>query len=86
MKRFEGVDDQKAAGFPVTSACDAAGVSTSGYYDWCERQAAGPTERQLAEAELVALMGQLFDDADGNYGVGEFQRSVHGPGHDDRCC
>jgi hypothetical protein len=24
---------------------------------------------QLAEAELVALMRQLFDEADGNYGV-----------------
>ena len=69
MKRFECVDDQNAAGFPVTSACEAAGVSTSGYYDWCEREAAGPTERQLAEAELVAMMRQLFDDADGNYGV-----------------
>jgi transposase InsO family protein len=69
VKRFECVDVQKAAGFPVTSACEAAGVSTSGYYDWAEREVAGPTERQLAEAELVALMRQLFDDADGNYGV-----------------
>ena len=69
MKRFECVDIQKAAGFPVTSACEAAGVSTSGYYDWREREAAGPTERELAEADLVALMVQLFDDADGNYGV-----------------
>ena len=45
MKRFECVDVQKAAGFPVTSACEAAGVSTSGYYDWAEREVAGPTER-----------------------------------------
>ncbi len=69
MSRYVGVDDQKAAGFPVSMACEAAGVSTSGYYDWRARQAAGPTERQLAEAELVALMRQLFDAADGNYGV-----------------
>jgi len=69
VKRFECVDDQKAAGFPVTNACEAAGVSTSGYYDWAERRAAGPTERQLAETELVALMRQLFDDAEGSYGV-----------------
>jgi putative transposase len=69
VKRFECVDDQKAAGFPVTAACEAAGVSTSGYYDWCEREAAGPTERQLAEADLVALMQDLFAAADGNYGV-----------------
>ena len=69
MSRYVGVDDQKAAGFPVTTACEAVGVSTSGYYDWAARQAAGPTERQLAEAELVALMRDLFDAADGNYGV-----------------
>ena len=50
MSRFECVDDQKAAGFPVTAACEAAGVSTSGFYDWAAREAAGPTERQLAEA------------------------------------
>ena len=69
MTRFGHVDDQKAAGFPVVAACEAAGVSTSGYYDWAAREAAGPTERQLAEGELVALMRDLFDEADGNYGV-----------------
>ena len=34
MTRYRCVDDQKAAGFPVTAACEAAGVSTSGFYDW----------------------------------------------------
>ena len=80
MKRFECVDDQKAAGFAVTSACEAAGVSTSGYYDWVEREAAGPTERQLAEAELVGLMGQLFDDSDGNYGVPRMFKALRNAG------
>jgi transposase InsO family protein len=78
--RFRHVDDQKAAGFPVTSACEAAGVSSSGYYDWCEREAAGPTERQLAEAELVGLMRQLFDEADGNYGVPRLYKALRKAG------
>ena len=69
MTRYRWVDDQKAAGFPVSAACEAAGVSTSGFYDWRTRQAAGPTERQVAEAELVELMGDIFDASDGNYGV-----------------
>jgi putative transposase len=69
VTRYACVDDQRAAGFPVTAACAAADVSTSGYYDWCAREAAGPTERQLAEAEMVALMREIFDAADGNYGV-----------------
>src|ERR687891_463811 len=57
--------DLKAAGFPVTAACEAAGVSTSGYYDRCAREAAGPTERQRAEAELVELMRAIFEGPDG---------------------
>jgi hypothetical protein len=69
VSRYRCVDDQKAAGFPVTAACDAAEVSTSGYYDRCAREAAGPTERQVAEAELVALMRAIFESSDGNYGV-----------------
>ena len=69
MTRFGHVDDQKAAGFPVVAACEAAGVSTSGYYDWAAREVAGPTERQVAEAELVELMREIFDASDGNYGV-----------------
>ena len=80
MTRFRHVDDQKAAGFPVTSACEAASVSTSGYYDWCERVAAGPTVRQLADAELVALMRALFDEADGNYGVPRMYKALRKAG------
>ena len=35
MSRYACVADQKAAGFPVTKACEVAEVSTSGFYDWC---------------------------------------------------
>jgi len=80
VSRFRCVDDQKAAGFPVTAACEAAGVSTSGYYDWCGREAAGPTERQLAEAELVELMRDFFDAADGNYGVPRMYKELRRAG------
>ena len=34
MSRYASVADQKAAGFPVTKACEIAEVSTSGFYDW----------------------------------------------------
>jgi putative transposase len=80
VTRYVCVDDQKAAGFPVTAACEAAGVSTSGYYDWCAREAAGPTQRQLAEAELVALMRDLFDESDGNYGVPRMDKALRKAG------
>jgi putative transposase len=80
VSRYESVDAQKAEGYPVTGACEAAGVSTSGYYDWCARQQAGPTERQVAEAELVALMREIFDAADGNYGVPRMHRELRRAG------
>ena len=79
MKRFECVDAQKAAGFPVNAACEAAEVSTSGYYDWRSRRAAGPTERQLDENRIVELMREIFDASDGAYGVPRMHRDLrHG--------
>lgn len=80
MKRFECVDAQKAAGFPVTAACDAADVSTSGYYDWKARVAAGPTQRQIADIMLVELMQEIFDAADGNYGVPRMRKALRDGG------
>ena len=79
MTRFRCVDDQKAAGFPVTAACEAAGVSTSGFYDWCQRELTGPSDREVADGELVELMREIFDAGDGAYGVprmtGELRRA-----------
>jgi len=69
VSRYRCVEDQKAAGFPVTAACEANGVSTSGYYNWCAREAEGPTERQLADAELIELMREIHQASDGNYGM-----------------
>jgi putative transposase len=80
VSRFSCVDAQKAAGFPVTAACEAAGVSTSGYYDWCARRDAVPTERQVAEDQLVELMREIFDASDGNYGVPRMWRELRRAG------
>ena len=80
MSRYECVADQKAAGFPVIKACEVAEVSTSGFYDWCTREAAEPTERETAEADLVALMREIFDAADGNYGVPRMHRELRDGG------
>lgn len=80
MTRFRCVDDQKAAGFAVTAACEAAGVSTSGFYDWCAREAAGPTPRQVADSELVALMREIYAASDGNYGVPRMYKELRQAG------
>lgn len=80
MSRYACVADQKAAGFPVTKACEIAEVSTSGFYDWLKRDAAGPTERQLADDALVELIREIFDAADGNYGVPRIHRELRSHG------
>lgn len=80
MNRYACVDDQKAAGFPVNAACEAAGVSTTGHYDQCQRELTGPTERQIAESELVELMREIFDDSDGNYGVPRMHKALRKAG------
>lgn len=76
MTRYECVDARKAEGFAVTAACEVAEVSTSGFYDWVERRDAEPTEREVAEAELVAVMRQIFDDSEGNYGEPRMTREL----------
>ena len=80
MSRYACVADQKAAGFPVTAACEVAQVSTSGFYDWCQREAAGPTERQLADDALVEVIRDIFESADGNYGVPRIHRELRDHG------
>ena len=80
MSRYACVDDQKAAGFPVTAACAAAAVSSSGFYDWQARRAAGPTARQVADAEIVELMRQIHASSDGNYGVPRMHRELRRAG------
>ena len=80
MTRYACVDDQKAAGFAVTAACEAAGVSTSGYYDWRAREAAGPTARQIADGQLVELMRELYAASDGNYGVPRMYKELRQAG------
>ena len=50
MTRYRCVDDQKAAGFAVTRACEAMQVSTWANYVWhaTGRQAAAERERRDA--------------------------------------
>jgi putative transposase len=80
VKRYECVDDQKAAGFPVNAACEAAGVSTSGFYDYQARVAAGPTRREVADEELIELIREHYAASDGNYGVPRIHKALRKAG------
>ena len=68
MTRYAWVAARKAEGFPTTTACEVAEVSPQAFYDWCRRQAAGPTEAEVEEARLVDEIRQIHDETDGTYG------------------
>jgi putative transposase len=68
VTRYRCVDAQKAAGFPVVAACQAAGVTRSAYYAWTTR-VQGAAERQREEATLVAEIRRLHARSGGSYGA-----------------
>ena len=55
-------------------------MSTSGFYDWCQRETAEPTERELADDVLVGLIREIFDATEGNYGVPRMHRELRDNG------
>jgi putative transposase len=67
--RYRCVDAQKAAGFPVTAACQAAGVTRSAYYAWTATTAQGPAARQREEARLVDEIRGIHARSKATYGA-----------------
>jgi putative transposase len=68
VSRYRCVDDQKAAGFPVAAACDAAGVSPSAFYAFTASRQQGPSQAQREEAELLAEICAIHTESGGTYG------------------
>lgn len=52
MKLYAFVDAEKTD-FKITTLCRVCGVSTSGYYDWVAKVAAGPTGAELDDAAVL---------------------------------
>jgi putative transposase len=67
--RYRCVDAQKAAGFPVAAACQAAGVTRSAYYAWTAMTAQGPAARQREEARLVGEIRRIHARSKATYGA-----------------
>jgi putative transposase len=67
--RYRCVDAQKAAGFPVAAACQAAGVARSAYYAWTTRAAQGSSDRHREKARLVAEIRRIHARSGGTYGA-----------------
>jgi putative transposase len=67
--RYRCVDAQKAAGFPVAAACQAAGVTRSAYYAWTTLAAQGPADRHREEVRLVGEVRHIHARSKGTYGA-----------------
>jgi putative transposase len=68
VTRYQWVAARKAEGFPITMAAKVAEVSRQAFHDWRAKEAAGPTEVELAEVDLVELMREIHDEMNGTYG------------------
>jgi HTH-like domain len=66
--RYRCVDAQKAAGFPVVAACQAARVTRSAYYAWTT-SAQGAADRHREEARLVSKIRRIHARNHGTYGA-----------------
>ena len=76
MSRYRWVDSQRAEKFPVAAACRAAGVSRQAYYEWKEREAAGPSPAEREEACVVAEMKAVHEELDETYGSPRMTREL----------
>jgi transposase InsO family protein len=69
VSRYRCVDAQKAAGFAVAAACQAAGVTRSAYYAWTAGAVHRAAERHLEEVRLVAEIRRIHARSGGTYGA-----------------
>jgi putative transposase len=67
VTKFAFIDAHRAE-FHVVDLCRVGGVSTSGFYDWQARQAAGPSAVERLEADLVAEIRVIHARSRGAYG------------------
>jgi putative transposase len=79
VSRYRCVDAQKAAGFPVVAACDAAGVSASAFYAWTAKREQEPQAAEYAEAELVVKIRTIHGESAGTCGSRGIVKSCGSP-------
>src|SRR4051812_27842619 len=68
VTRYRWVAARKAEGFPIIMAAKVAKVSRQAFWDWRARQAAGPSDAERAEADLVGQIRAIHGASDGAYG------------------
>ena len=65
------------AQYPIRTLCRVLGLSTSGYYAWCQRQ---PSARTQANADLMGCIRQAHVRSRGTYGAPRVQAELQAAG------
>ena len=81
MTRYRWVAARKAEGFPTKLCCRVARVSRQAFYGWRSAHAAGPADRERAEAALVAEIREIHAGSDGTYGSPRVTAELRDRGH-----
>jgi len=81
VSRCRFVSAMKAESFPVETACEVTGVSTSAYYGWLAKVAAGPTDAEWHEALLINEMRKVHEHLDDSYGSPRMTDELRSRGH-----
>ena len=68
--------EAKKANYPVTLLCSNFGVSTSGYYDWCERRE-HPAPRTTANEVLTGVIREIHAQSRGTCGSRRVHAELH---------
>jgi putative transposase len=76
-----GFITDNASAWPISWLCDALGVSTAGYYAWCDREA---STRQLRRDALRVEIQAVHTEVKARYGSPRIHAELVDRGHD--CC
>jgi hypothetical protein len=78
-EKFTFIDAEKAQ-YPIVKMCAWLEVSTSGFYEWCDRPASTTAQRRVRLSSLIEV---IFDESDHAYGYGRIYAALARQG--ERC-
>ena len=78
MSAYPFIEAEKVEGGNVAKACALMEVSRSAYYEWSKQR---PSRRQLADAELLIKIAEVFDASTGHLRLAQGARRPAPSGH-----
>ena len=77
--RYQFIEENKKE-LPVKKMCQVLQVSRGGYYDWKQRQLAGPSKRRKHREKLLGQIREAHRQSEGVYGSPKVHRELKAQG------